>query len=69
MAERGVKVDHATLNRWVVDYSPLIAAEATNTNLSIKQPARARGVTTSLTLCFVCSFMAGISRLKIFSMQ
>ena len=28
MEERGVKVDHATLNRWVVDYSPLIAAEA-----------------------------------------
>tara|TARA_B110000008_G_scaffold264913_1_gene289613 strand:+ start:307 stop:573 length:267 start_codon:yes stop_codon:yes gene_type:complete len=27
MAERGVKVDHATLNRWVVKYSPLIAAE------------------------------------------
>ena len=28
MEERGVKVDHATLNRWVIDYSPLIAAEA-----------------------------------------
>ncbi len=28
MAERGVKVDHATLNRWVVKYSPLIAANA-----------------------------------------
>ena len=28
MAERSVKVDHATLNRWVIDYSPLIAAEA-----------------------------------------
>jgi putative transposase len=28
MGERGVKVDHATLNRWVMDYSPLIAAEA-----------------------------------------
>ena len=28
MGERGVKVDHATLNRWVIDYSPLIAAEA-----------------------------------------
>ena len=28
MAERGVKVDHATLNRWVIGYSPLIAAEA-----------------------------------------
>jgi transposase-like protein len=28
MAERGVNVDHATLNRWVTDYSPLIAAEA-----------------------------------------
>ena len=28
MAERGVAVDHATLNRWVVKYSPLIAATA-----------------------------------------
>ena len=28
LAERGVKVDHATLNRWVVKYSPLIAAKA-----------------------------------------
>ncbi|MBX8827484.1 IS6 family transposase, partial [Ochrobactrum sp. SFR4] len=28
MAERGVKVDHATLNRWVVRYAPQIAAQA-----------------------------------------
>ncbi|MEY9381716.1 transposase-like protein [Rhizobium leguminosarum] len=28
MAERGVTVDHATLNRWVVKYSPLIACQA-----------------------------------------
>ncbi|MEQ5828849.1 IS6 family transposase [Sulfitobacter sp. NFXS29] len=28
MAERGVEVDHATLNRWVVKFSPLIAARA-----------------------------------------
>ena len=28
MAERGVQVDHATLNRWVAKYSPLIATEA-----------------------------------------
>ena len=28
MEKLGVKVDHAALNRWVVDYSPLIAAEA-----------------------------------------
>lgn len=28
LAERGVRVDHATLNRWVVKYAPLIAAEA-----------------------------------------
>ena len=25
MVERGVAIDHATLNRWVVKYSPLIA--------------------------------------------
>ena len=28
MAERGVTVDYATLNRWVVKFSPLIAANA-----------------------------------------
>jgi len=28
MAGRGVKVDHATLNRWVVKFAPLIAARA-----------------------------------------
>ena len=28
MVERGVRVDHATLNRWVVKFAPLIAARA-----------------------------------------
>jgi len=28
MADRGVGVDHATLNRWVIKFSPLIAMEA-----------------------------------------
>ncbi len=28
IAERGVLVDHATLNRWVVKYSPVVAARA-----------------------------------------
>ena len=28
MAERGVHVDHSTLNRWVVKYSPSIAKTA-----------------------------------------
>lgn len=28
MQERGVDVDHATLNRWVIRFSPLIAAQA-----------------------------------------
>lgn len=28
LAERGVKVDHASLNRWVVNYAPEIAANA-----------------------------------------
>ena len=35
MAEQGVSVDHATLNRWIVRYSPLIAEEAKKR----KQPA------------------------------
>ena len=28
MAERGVNIDHATLNRWVVKFSPLVAHQA-----------------------------------------
>ncbi len=28
LAERGVAIDHATLNRWVVKYSPLLACQA-----------------------------------------
>ena len=28
MAERGAQIDHATLNRWVVKYSPDIAKAA-----------------------------------------
>ena len=28
MTERGVDVDHATLNRWVIEYGPLLAEEA-----------------------------------------
>lgn len=28
LAERGVNVDHATLNRWAVKYSPLVALSA-----------------------------------------
>jgi putative transposase len=39
MEERGVNVDHATLNRWVIRYAPAIAAKAhsqkRNTNRSI----------------------------------
>ena len=30
MEDRGVNVDHATLNRWVIKYSPLIALAAKN---------------------------------------
>lgn len=28
MAKRGVEIDHATLNRWVVNLSPLVGANA-----------------------------------------
>ena len=28
MTERGVDVDHATLNHWVIEYGPLVADEA-----------------------------------------
>ena len=29
MAERGIQVDHATVNRWVVKYAPLLEARFT----------------------------------------
>jgi len=45
MAERGVEVDHATLNRWVVKFAPLIAARAQTrkrpTATSWRMPSRA----------------------------
>jgi len=37
MAERGVTVDHATLNRWVVKYSPLIACQAQRAQIRNQQ--------------------------------
>ena len=40
MAERGVLVDHATLNRWVVRYSPLIAAKAKKRKQSVARSWR-----------------------------
>lgn len=44
LAERGVIVDHATLNRWVVKFSPLIALEAQKrkrpTAISWRMPSR-----------------------------
>jgi putative transposase len=35
LAERGVKVDHATLNRWVISYSPALALKAKSRKRSI----------------------------------
>ena len=32
MAERGIKVDHSTINRWVVKYAPRLEAEFTKRN-------------------------------------
>lgn len=40
MAERGVKVDHATLNRWVIKYSPDIAKSAQQRKLATGQSWR-----------------------------
>lgn len=40
MAERGVDVDHATLNRWVVKFSPSIAASAQSKNRSTAESWR-----------------------------
>lgn len=50
MAERGVTIDHATLNQWVVKYAPLVATQAIKTN----GPRQFRGRWTKL-----------ISRLKV----
>lgn len=48
MAERGVEIDHATLDRWVVKFSPLIAANAQArkkpTAVSWRMPSRAIAV-------------------------
>jgi hypothetical protein len=59
MEERGVNVDHATLNRWVIRYSPTIAVKATSqkreTNLRENtRPYRYHGlkIFTSLKLRF-----------------
>ena len=35
IAERGIEVDHSTLNRWVVRYAPLLAAAARNHKRSV----------------------------------
>ena len=35
MAERGVKVDHATLNWWVINYSPAVALTAKNRKCAV----------------------------------
>ena len=32
MAERGVSVDHSTVNRWVIKYSPELEAESRKSN-------------------------------------
>ena len=40
MSERGVEVDHATLNRWVVKYAPLIAVSAQKTKRSTQSSWR-----------------------------
>lgn len=37
LLERGIDVDHTTLNRWVVKYSPLIADQAWQCKASTSQ--------------------------------
>ncbi len=38
--ERGVDVDHATLNRWMIDYSPLVAEKAQKRKTSTSRSLR-----------------------------
>ena len=40
MAERGIQVDHATLNRWVAKYSPMIATKARRRKASVDRSWR-----------------------------
>ena len=40
MEKRGVNVDHATLNRWVIRYSPAIAVKATSQKREINRSWR-----------------------------
>jgi hypothetical protein len=42
LAERGVTVDHATLNGWVVKHAPLIAARAQLRGCGIRDPRMGR---------------------------
>jgi len=35
IAERGIEVDHSTVNRWVVNYAPLLAAQAQHYKRSV----------------------------------
>ena len=40
MAERGARVDHATLNRWVERYCPLISANARRRKVAVDRSWR-----------------------------
>lgn len=35
LANRGIKVDHATLHRWVLKYTPALEEQALNSNLDV----------------------------------
>ena len=45
MAERGVRVDYATLSRWVTKYSPLIAD-----NARLRNSGRKRSLDSTVSL-------------------
>ena len=49
MAERGVSVDYATLNRWVIRYSPRIADEAKKRKQLVASSWRMDGTYTHST--------------------
>ncbi len=40
MEEQGIEADHATLNRWVMRYLPLIAEEARKQKCKVGTPWR-----------------------------
>ena len=60
MAERGVSVDHSSLNRWVVRYAPQVASEAKK-----RKPKHSASLILSAWVCALVSIKADSSWLEV----